>query len=168
MARIRHRRRMRRNPSFARNPEILGVDLEDGLAVAGGIWGTKNLANILAPVVAPITAPINSIRAGLGGATLEFASAVLIGRIGRMIRPRIGSMATLGGSALALSDAVNSLAGSVNLIGGQPQLTFPLAAPSKPTSNVQSNSNGRTMLPSGAVQVPAAALSVIGSRRTGL
>jgi len=127
------RRHRRRNPFSASNPRVLGIELEDGLAVAGGIWGAKNLAAAIGTMAAPVLSPINSIRPGLGMAVAELVSAWGVGRVVRFLKPQWATPAALGGAALALSDGINALAGNVNLISGSPALNFPgLSAASAP------------------------------------
>ena len=105
-----------------RNPSIIGIDLEDATATAGGVWGAINVSGLLDRFVPQGTAALDNIRPGLGAAAYQLLGAVLVGQVVGWFNPQWKQPAMLGGGALAVSNFLLAVTGQVNLIGGTPSL----------------------------------------------
>ena len=108
---------------------IAGLDIKDGLAVAVGVYATRNLGSLVGRFGGAVTRPLDNIRAGLGKAAADFGGAWVATKVADMLAPDYKREVMLGGVALASSEAVASFVGQVDLFGGTPVLPFSVSAP---------------------------------------
>lgn len=103
-----------------RNPAVFGLKIEDGIAGAAGIYATKNGGALLGRVVPQLGLALDGVKAGLSRPVLEGVAAVIVDRVGKAIAPKYRAAATLGASAVVMSDALLAALGQVDLLEGRP------------------------------------------------
>lgn len=111
---------------YRRNPEVLGLDVTRGVAVASGVYLAKNVGALLTSFLPGVASMVDGIRPGLSTGAMETLGAVAIAGFVAPMLPISGQHKgdlILGSTAIATSDVIASLVGQVNLLQGMPNFS---------------------------------------------